>query len=722
MFGIDNISLDFLTSVPWLVWPALGITVALAIFLYINTNPPVPRPMRFLLSFLRSLALVALGVALLEMVVGVDRVFDRNPKIAVLIDRSGSMDKSENNLSRALRLDSLLASEDFARIENRADISIYYFGGNLSDDMDKIERESTALGEACSELSRLELGNNSDHWILFSDGRSNSGRGAKASAGDLSSPVLCIDLAETVGSFDVGLGLVDFNPIMFVGQKSEIKVNLKWENAGGRTIEVRLVESGRDLAHDRLHTDIESGFGEITLELTPSQPGQKFIEVEAVPLDGELTTDNNRRSIAIKVLRSRLSVLLVSARPDYEIGFMKRFFDKSEKYDVDLCLLGAKSGNLKRPFPSQQSALNKYDLVILHDIDVRLLNSREPLIKSYLADRGGSLWVMMGKRFARVGSVPWFDGLMPFYLSRPTAIRHIQFRGEPSESDLFHPAVRLADNQESIRKAWAEVPPFQALVPCDMVDPQARILAHASVIVSNQGRPPIFGYKSLGPGKVFATSALPFWTWGFVNIGFGEDGSVWNELLNGVSSWLTTREDFDPIHIKPEKEVFHRGDIVRFEAVAFDQGFRPLPDVTGQVRLKRSGEQDVESDLVAVGQGRYRAEFLHLPSGRYDFIGTLTKDGRQLKEVRGQIVIESFTLEEFDRSGNPAELIALASGSGGAYFRYHQFGEAMDALDLKKTRVSISSDTTVWNSIWLLIVILSALSLEWVLRKVYQLL
>ena len=723
MFGFKDISIDFLTGSPVVVWFVLGLLLLLAIYLYKRTNPPLPLYIRIILGGLRLIAILALMLTLANPIISYTRQFERQKKVTVLVDASSSMEKLERGKSRNERVDSLLSSRDFNRLQGNSDITTHYFGGNVADERVTVLPHRTALGDALDIMQKRQMASPSDYWLLLSDGNSNSGQDPRRAAGQLGQPVVTVDMSSDTGAFDIGISDLQYNPVLFDGQSTEINLKLNWHDAPEGNVTVRLLDSNRVVAQTNFGLNQREGLGDVTLSYTPQVPGQKILKVE-IPRDStEENQGNNQRSFSVKVLKSRLLILLVTEAPDYEVGFLKRILEQSDKYEVTLLVTGSKAGNLARQFPSRQTELNRYDLVILHDPDPTRLEARGNVLGSYLSEKGGAVWVLMGQRFADRGPVNWLSDLLPFSQTRRRPIEYISFHGEPSEGNLFHPAVRLADNPSAIRKVWSELPPFKALVRCDSTHPQASVLAYATLSSGEASKYPILGYRRFGPGKLMASAALPFWTWGFVNLGFGEDPGHYGKFLEGAISWLTVSDDLEPVRVKPEKNVFHRGETIRFEGFAFDLGFRPIPSATGTVVLRSAtGDAVYETDLLDQGEGAFKAQLNNVTPGEYDYLAVIEKDGRILKEETGKIIVEPFSLEELDRSGDPATLMALSEVTGGSYFRYEQFDAAVNALDLSTVAVQQKGEITLLNELWLLIIFIVAICLEWLIRKINQLL
>jgi hypothetical protein len=717
MFDLRDISVEFLTARPIVVVLALAVLLALTVLLYRRTNPPLPTWLRLVLAAARAAAVVLIALALLEPVLSYRQEYQRNRRVAVLLDRSTSMERLESGKTREVRMDSLLSGGDFDRIRRSADVSTWYFGGNLESSVDKVQRDRTAIGDALSTLDESELAAPSDYWLLFSDGNSNSGRQPQEAAAGVAAPITAIEMAQGTGAFDVGIADVEFNTVVFVGQPTEVKVKIALSQAAGQKVRAQIREKTKVLAERTFDVTENGGFGEMTLTYSPDQPGQHLLQVHLPPLPGESTEGNNTRTIAVKALKSRLSVLLVSKGPDYEVGFLLKYLRQSDRYDVTFMATGSKSGNLRGQFPTAQADLNRYDLVILHDPDPSDLQTRQALLKSYLDEKGGGVWVMMGQRFASSGSQPWLNALLPIFPSKNVAAEYREFRGVPAEGQLFHPAVRLAEDRTAIRERWSSLPPFEVLVPCDQVAPDATPLVYASSGDRPDNRLPILAYRRLGPGKVIASAALPFWTWGFEPLAYQSDNSAYGKLLDGVISWLTVQDDFDPVRIAPEKAIFSRGEPVRFDGSAYDLGFRPIPGVTGVVKLSAEGRSPLETDLLDKGDGKYSAEFTAVPPGQYEYEGILQKDGDILKRQQGQLLVETFSLEEFDQQGDPATLMAAARASGGNYYPYDRFGEAVASLDLSPVLESVSGEYFLWGKLWVLLLFIGLLALEWALRK-----
>jgi len=723
VFGLTDISIAFLTGSPIWVWAGLFGLLVMTWLLYRRTNPPLPVYLRIVLALVRVVAVLALIIALSEPVVSYSRQFERPRHLAVLMDRSISMEREEQGLSRHGRVDSIWSGNTASSLRANCDIETFYFGGVLDNDPAKILPSETALGNILNDLQRRQIERPYDAWLLFSDGRNNSGSDPLEVARSLNVPVTTVGIAAGGDEVDLALVDVDHNPVVFVGQPTETTVKISWTRAEGETVNVRLLDSTVLLAESQLAIDQESGFAEVTLNYIPARSGQRLLSFEISPLSEETETDNNRRTISVKAMRSRVAVLLVTGAPDYEVGFLHRFLQRSDRYEVEMIATGNRSGRLAGRIPSAQSELNRYDLIILHDPDPARLNSYRGQLRSYLADRGGAIWFLFGRQFASRATPDWLTELLPFYLPDPSPVAYGAFHGLPAESQLFHPVIRLADDRAEVREIWANLPPFKALVPCVPVERSGVILAFADTGSRFDVRPPVLGYRRVGPGKVLAQAALPLWTWGFETLTYNPDNDIYDRIVESSVNWLTVEDDFDPIRIIPVKEIFSRSESVRFDGFAFDQGFRPLPGVDGNVVVTNSdtGEK-FEMDLLERGEGAFETEFSTLPPGEYTYRAQFSKGGQVLKTNEGRLLVESFSLEEYDQRGDPAMLMALARATGGRYVDFADFDAVLTSLDQTPVIEEIDREIKLFGKLWLLLLFVGALAVEWLLRKLNHLL
>lgn len=722
MASFAEITVDILTGHP--VWTTLALILSLflAVHLYYRTNPPLPTGVKILLGALRFIAVMALFLALFEPVLSYTREFERKPKLSLLLDHSGSMMTTEGDQTRLDRLRDLIDSDNFQNFSGNFDMQTYYFGGNLSDDAARVEAQATALGEAILELKKKEAADPAEAWLLISDGINNQGIDVAAASDNPGSPVYAIGVGTDLGLRDVAISGLQYNRAAFVGKSTEIMVQIQWSDINNEPIMVQLKDGVKVLAADTLRAAPGDLKQDVSISFVPDRIGRQTFSVQIPRLADEINTDNNARSFSMLVMKSRLNVLLVADHLDWEYAFLKRYLSRAENVELSTVVFRASGNVLEGRFPTTQTELNQSDLIIFYDIKPDFMAAQENILRSFVSEKGGGLFFFLGDNYLNARRPRWVDNFLPFVTKKATeqAI-YSKFNGVPAENYLFHPTVRLSDDRRGVRERWRDLPNFERLVPTDSVAPQSEVLVTAG-LGRNVSEYPVLGYRIMGAGKILAATAAPFWRWAFLSAGFNEPTSDYELFWDGSIKWLALKEDFDPIRIVPDKDVYTRGETVGFSAFVNDQGFRPIENARGAVEMIDENDSDTTTvQWQEMGEGRYRAEFEAISPGRYAYRGIVERDGVQLKEAEGQLMVESYYVEDYNRRPDFAALEAAARKTGGLYAHIDDADSVLAAINNGKISESIKNETTLWDKAWLLFIFIGALAVEWILRKRYQL-
>jgi len=722
MLGITDFSLDFLTGYPYLTGLIFVVFLLVAIRLYRRTNPPLPRGIRLILGALRIVAVIALFFALFEPVVSYNRVYEKRPSLTVLLDRSSSMNIEESGETRSERARQFLDSDLFSEIESGFEVNIVPFAAELQAEGSIGDTNKTALGQAMNDLSKRQIGEPSDAWIVLSDGISNFGISPVEVAPNIKSPVYSLGIGVESPEKDVALSGIDYNDVMFAGRLTEITAHLEWSGLDGENARIRIESGDRTVKSENVKLGAGNLRDEFPIKFTPEKLGQQTFKVTLSGIDGEVTEANNSRSFSVSVLKSKLRVMLVADHLDWEYAFMKRFLDRSESVELTPVVYKEGGGFLIGSFPIRQTEINQYDLIILYDVDWSRLKGRADLFDSFLKDKGGGIFVLMGENYLKNPFPRWIDKYLPFVVTgNRSGLLYHQFNGIPVENYLFHPAVRIGDSRRDIRNAWRDLPHFEVLVPIDSITEGAEILV-TSDLGEGPSAVPAIGFRRTGPGKVLASAAGPFWHWAFLGYGFNQKPEEYALFMNGVVNWLALKEESEPVRVFPDKNVYTRGERIGFNASVYDLGFRPIGGASGYISVTPENSADsTVVQFIATGEGRYRAEFDLLPPGRYTWHGMIEKDGKTLKESDGQIAVESYTIEEFRRRPDFASLAAISQMTGGEFAPINKADSLTSQLDSTPVTVTETREIVLWNKLWLLIVFIAALGIEWFLRKRYQL-
>ncbi|MFH2035829.1 MAG: hypothetical protein ABIJ45_05445, partial [Candidatus Zixiibacteriota bacterium] len=569
MFGISELTIDFLTGHPFITALIFALFILLSIYLYRSTNPPLSKGMRIVFVTLRIIAVIVLFLALFEPVVSFQREYIQKPVLTILADRSGSMDIADEGISRTAVVDSILNDSRFKRFLSAFDYKVAEFSYDLFDSPESRNKDRTGLGRTLRTMSDKQVGQPARAWLLLSDGISNDGIAPLEACQNLKTQVYTIGIGRQSSERDVAISSLDYNDIIFAGKPTELTAHIAWNGLNNEKIFLNIKSGEKVIGSEEIVGSPGNVKEDVRIKYTAEAPGQQTFRLSLSGVENEVTTDNNQRSFSATVLKGKMNVLLVADRLDWEYAFLKRFLANSESVSLETVVYKKDGGYLSGNLPNRIEEMNRFDLIVLYDVDINKLKGQKSLFDSYLRDKGGSLLVMLGENYLKASFPRWLDDFLPLINKfGGTGIIYSNFSGMPSENYLFHPAVKLADNRQAIRESWRAMPHFEALVPTDSIAPNAEILVTADLQLGDIN-PPIVGLRKIGSGRVLAMAALPMWHWAFYGFGFGDDDQEYRLILDGIVNWLSVRKESDPIKIRPDKNVFTRGEMVGFNIQAF---------------------------------------------------------------------------------------------------------------------------------------------------------
>ena len=159
------------------------------------------------------------------------------------------------------------------------------------------------------------------------------------------------------------------------------------------------------------------------------------------------------------------------------------------------------------------------------------------------------------------------------------------------------------------------------------------------------------------------------------------------------------------------------------EAQVYDANMNPSEDETISVYHQVQGEseesvQEIELALHLQGQGIYRGSISAGTRGRHDiWLGT-----PQERSAFTSYTVEVPALEARDTRLNRTLGKQVAELSGGAYFDFPDIMKAVEKVQgITHTSERTPKAQNLWDEWWVVVLIVSILAMEWILRKAVRL-
>src|SRR5712664_2709631 len=279
------------------------------------------------------------------------------------------------------------------------------------------------------------------------------------------------------------------------------------------------------------------------VEIDIKHAGPNIVEIEACPLDNELTLVNNRAVVAIDGVRDKLRVLLVSGEPHSGERTWRNLLKSDASVDlVHFTILRPPEKQDGTPinelsliaFPTRelfQQKINDFHLIIF---DRYARQGVLPVIyfdniARYVRD-GGAVLVAAGPDYASPTSI-WrtpLDVVLPAEPSGRTI--EMPFRAELSDLGKRHPVTRGLEGGNDDPPHWSRW--FR------LVDTKS---ANGTTVLQGPDAKPLLLLSREGEGRVALLLSDHIWLWAR---GY-EGGGPHLDLLRRLSHWLMKQPDLE---------------------------------------------------------------------------------------------------------------------------------------------------------------------------------
>lgn len=712
----------FLAQRFWLCVILLIFFLIFSFLHYRKTYPPLKNIQKIFLLTLRSVAFLTLFLALSEAVFAFFKVELKKPVVAFLLDSSKSMNFKSEKTTRKKLLEELIGSEEIKKLWEKAELKAYTFSDTLTSlDLKKDEidfsGEVTSLGNALENVKEKLKDFNLNAVFVLSDGANNYGKDPIEVAKNLGIPIYACGIGETTPTFDLSINEVTHPDIAYSGEKTEIEVFVTGEGFEGKKLPLFLKE-GKEILN-QLEIEIPpSGLTQkFKFEIVPQKEGLFQYDIILPVQEGESNQKNNKRSIFLKVLKSKLKLFIIASRLDWEYTFSRRFFESDENFEVKTLVYG------KNQIPLIGDLLEKekfsdFDVLIFVDIPATIFKRYKTKVIDFLNEKKSALF-LLGNEFYKGRDFGEFSGVLPFDFKEISFLPHnILLKLTPD--GRFHPVTSLEKDPFENAKVWANQPPFLGIIKIKDVSKKAKVLAFYSPI-EGEVVPGIVIKKN--KGKVMAVTCFPFWRWDFFLWGVGKDNRYYKNFFKNSIRWLTTEEDVEKVQIKSDKIVYKSGERISFVAKIFDENYQKitLADVSLNIIPfgKSLDQKTLALDLTLDKNLNYTGSVTSLPPGKYSFLGEVKLDDKVFGTKKGEFTVEQFSLE--DQNPNPDKdlLKKIAVISKGKYYELKDF--TLSDLELEEKEEKKEIKINLWTSPYLLLIVIACLSVEWAIRRRLQL-
>jgi hypothetical protein len=514
-----NLGISFSPLVPaYVVWAAVVLAFAISLLLVFA---------RTRAALVRALALALFVLALANPSITRE---DRDPLTsvaAVVIDKSPSQEFGDR-LQQTEAVRAALAE----RLGRIAGMEVRFVEAGQADGETDGTRLFTALSSALSDVPQDRVAGA----IFITDGRVHDVPGEVAALG-FAAPVHGL-ITGHKDERDRRVVLVTAPRFGIVGQTQTITFRVEDQGAPAGSAQVTARRDGEVIESRSVRVG-----GNVSITVPIPHAGANIVEIEASPLEGELTSVNNRAVVSIDGVRDKLRVLLVSGEPHAGERTWRNLLKSDASVDlVHFTILRPPEKQDGTPinelsliaFPTRelfQQKINEFQLIIF---DRYARQGVLPIIYfdniARYVRQGGAVLVAAGPDYASATSI-WRTPLDVILPAEPNGrTTDGAFRPQLTDLGKRHPVTRGLEGADEDPPHWSRW--FR------LVDSRA---SKGTTVMQGPDNKPLLQLSREGDGRVALLLSDHIWLWAR---GF-EGGGPHIDLLRRLSHWLMKQPDLE---------------------------------------------------------------------------------------------------------------------------------------------------------------------------------
>ena len=514
-----NFGVSFSPLVPaYMVWTAAAVAFAIALLLVLGRSRG---------ALARAVALALFVVALANPSVTRE---DREPLTsvaAVVVDKSPSQEFGDRT-RQTEQVRAILAE----RLAHLPGVEVRFVEAGQADGETDGTRLFAAMSAALSDVPQDRVAG----VIFITDGRVHDVP-ADAAALGFAAPVHALITGHS-NERDRRVVLTAAPRFGIVGQTQTVSFRIEDQGGGGGTARVTVRRDGETIENRNVRVGAD-----VSVNVQVPHAGPNIVEIEASPLENELTAINNRAVVSIDGVRDKLRVLLVSGEPHAGERTWRNLLKSDASVDlVHFTILRPPEKQDGTPinelsliaFPTRelfQQKINDFQLIIFDRY------ARQGVLPVIYFDniaryvrQGGAVLVAAGPDYASQTSI-WrtpLDVILPAEPSGRTSDG--PFRPRLTDLGKRHPVTRGLAGSDEDPPHWSRW--FR------LVDTRA---AKGTAVLQGPNEKPLLLLSREGEGRVALLLSDHIWLWAR---GY-EGGGPQVDLLRRLSHWLMKEPDLE---------------------------------------------------------------------------------------------------------------------------------------------------------------------------------
>ena len=585
------------------------------------------------------------------------------------------------------------------KLSNKHIVEKYLFGNKVKAfDVIDYQDHYTNISEALKTFKKNYYKKNVGAVILLSDGICNKSYPPEQDIESYPFPIYTVTLGDTTNYPDFYIKDIHYNKTAPSNTIIPIRLIANANNCRNETMNIQILVDNEIFEEKEIPVNSNNFSSTIDFNINPGNEGVKQIDIQINNLKNEITTSNNSKRFFIDIIDKQYKALFYAQAPHPDLGSLRNVL--GDNFEIEMIF-----SNEELP------KLNDYDIIFLHQVPYLGMENLDDFKQKLKAEEETPIFHIIGENT----DIKAFNTIQSSIELKKGAVN--------STLDIrphFNNTFGLFNIENKLVNA------INALPPLSLPHLEFSCKTNQDILLNMN----INDVLTTMPLMTFCTdnnnrkNAFLFgtgiWRWKLYDFHNNKDYNNFEELFSKSVKYLLTEKD-------KELTINHKEEYLNNESIVFTAELKnPSQELTNEPNLRiqitnRHSKKLYEYDF-SKSDKSYHLNINSLPEGIYNFKAEV-KLGNSIHYETGSFSVVSIGAEAQNLVANSQRMHLLASLTNGKNFKVDELNQLSECIDNDERITSIIREDTNYKDLinlkLIFFVILSLVSIEWFLRKMF---
>ena len=613
----------------------------------------------------------------------------------------------DNSNSLVLAKDSTFYKEQFPLIldtlinelEDNFIVDKYLFGNEVNE-FTKLDYKDyyTDFHEVLENIKKNYYKKNVGAVVLLSDGICNKSHLPEQNIESYPFPIYTVTLGDTTSYPDFYIKDVFYNKTSPANSIMPLRIVANANNCRNKQMKIKVLLNNEVIEETDVPVNSNRFSKTFDFNINSDDEGVKQIDIQISAIENELIKNNNSKRFFIEVVDKQYKALFYAKSPHPDLGSIKNIL--GDHFEVNTIFSDDEIPDLK-----------EYDILFLHQIPYFRMSNFEDLEAKLREDKNIPVFYIIGEST----DFDAFNNLQTSMKITKGAVNSI-LDIKPHYNQNF--GLFTIDNE--VVEATNSYPPLSLPHLEFSLSSNHDMLLQMSINdILTQA--PLLSFTTDSDGRKIAyLLGTGIWRWKLYNYYKENNHDNFEELLTKSVKYLLTEKDKELI-INYKENYFNNESII-FTADLRNPSQELINEPDLGIRIVNRHTKDIYEYNFLKKNKSYYLDVNNLPEGIYNFSAQAEYGGKTYQE-NGNFSVISIGAEAQDLVADARRMRLLAALTEGKNFGIKDINLVAAELENDERITSIMREETNYKDLInmksIFFVILSLISIEWILRKIF---